>query len=150
AVRHSAEALLTVINDILDISKIESGKLNLERLPFDPRAVVDEVVGLLGPRAAAKRLLLMSRVDAALPRVVRGDPGRLRQILLNLIGNALKFTEEGEIVVSAVVTGATADTATVRFSVRDTGIGISPENRSRLFQSFVQGDSSTTRKYGGT
>jgi two-component system sensor histidine kinase/response regulator len=150
AVRHSAEALLVVINDILDISKIEAGKLNLERLPFDPSAVVDEVIGLLAPRAAAKGLRLTCETQGTLPRVVRGDPGRLRQILLNLIGNAVKFTEEGEVAVSTLVTGSTAETATVQFSVRDTGIGISPEKGSRLFQSFVQGDSSTTRKYGGT
>jgi two-component system sensor histidine kinase/response regulator len=150
AVRHSAEALLTVINDILDVSKIEAGKLKLERLPFDPVTVVEEVIGLLTPRAAAKGLRLISRAQPGLPRIVRGDPGRLRQILLNLIGNAVKFTEEGEVVVTADLAGNTTETASVRFSVRDTGIGINPENRSRLFQSFVQGDSSTTRKYGGT
>jgi PAS domain S-box-containing protein len=150
AVRHSAEALLVVINDILDISKIESGKLNLERVPFDPHAVVDEVIGLLLPRAIAKGLRLVSEQQGALPRVVRGDPGRLRQILLNLIGNAVKFTEEGEVVVSTSIASDTAETATVQFCVRDTGIGISEEKRSRLFQNFVQGDSSTTRKYGGT
>ena len=150
AVRHSAEALLTVINDILDISKIEAGKLKLEVLPFDPRAVVEEVIGLLTPRAAAKGLRLASETQGEMPRIVRGDPGRLRQILLNLVGNAVKFTEEGEVVVTADMAGDTAETDTMRFSVRDTGIGISQENRSRLFQSFVQGDSSTTRKYGGT
>jgi PAS domain S-box len=150
AVRHSAEALLVVINDVLDISKIEAGKLHLERVPFDPRAVVDEVIGLLAPRAAAKGLRLTCEQATTLPRVVRGDPGRLRQILLNLIGNAVKFTEEGEVVVSTQIAGVTPEAATVQFSVRDTGIGISPEKRSRLFQSFVQGDSSTTRKYGGT
>jgi PAS domain S-box-containing protein len=150
AVRHSAEALLTVINDILDISKIEAGKLKLEVLPFDPMSVVEEVISLLTPRAAAKGLRLACETQGQMPRIVRGDPGRLRQILLNLVGNAVKFTEEGEVVVTADVAGNTAEIATMRFSVRDTGIGISQENRSRLFQSFVQGDSSTTRKYGGT
>jgi len=150
AVLNSAEALLTVINDILDISKIEAGKLKLELLPFDPRSVVEEVVGLLAPRAAAKSLRIASESEPDVPRIVRGDPGRLRQILLNLIGNALKFTDEGEVVVSVGLESQTAQTATLKFSVRDTGIGISQENRSRLFQSFVQGDSSTTRKYGGT
>ncbi len=150
AVRHSAEALLTVINDILDISKIEAGKLKLELLPFDPRSVVEEVVGLLAPRAAAKGLRMAGEAGPDVPRIVRGDPGRLRQILLNLIGNALKFTDEGEVVITVGLASQTAQTATLKFSVRDTGIGISQENRSRLFQSFVQGDSSTTRKYGGT
>jgi len=137
-----------VINDILDVSKIEAGKLKLELLPFDPRSIVDEVVGLLMPRATGKGLRLASEAPPRLPRIVRGDPGRVRQILLNLIGNAVKFTAEGEVVVTADLAGDDAETATVRFSVRDTGIGISPEIHSRLFQSFVQGDSSTTRKYG--
>jgi two-component system, sensor histidine kinase and response regulator len=150
AVRHSAEALLTVINDILDISKIEAGKLYLEHTLFDPRAVMEEVIDLLRPRAAGKGLRLECRTQADLPRIVVGDSGRLRQILLNLIGNAVKFTDEGEVAVSARIVGSTAGAATVQFSVRDTGIGISPEIRSRLFESFVQGDSSTTRKYGGT
>jgi CheY-like chemotaxis protein len=119
-------------------------------VPFDPRAVVDEVIELLLPRATANGLRLISDQEGALPRVVRGDPGRLRQILLNLIGNAVKFTEAGEVVVSISIASDTAEAATVQFSVRDTGIGISEEKRSRLFQNFVQGDSSTTRKYGGT
>jgi len=139
-----------VINDILDVSKIEAGKLKLEVLPFDPRSIMDEVVGLLMPRAAGKGLRLASEAPARLPRIVRGDPGRVRQILLNLIGNAVKFTAEGEVVVTADLAADDAETASVRFSVRDTGIGIRPEIHSRLFQSFVQGDSSTTRKYGGT
>ncbi len=150
AVRHSAEALLTVINDILDISKIEAGKLTLERLPFDPRAVAEEVTGLLAPRAVTKGLLLKYDPMGDLPRVVRGDPGRLRQVLLNLIGNAVKFTEAGEVKVSTELTESSGETVLLRFAVRDTGIGISPENREMLFQNFVQGDSSTTRKYGGT
>jgi PAS domain S-box-containing protein len=150
AVRHSAEALLTVINDILDISKIEAGKLQLERMPFDPRAVAEEVIGLLAPRAVEKGLTLEYAPEASLPRVVRGDPGRLRQVLLNLVGNAVKFTEVGQVTVSTEATASGEDTVTLRFSVRDSGIGISPENREQLFQSFVQGDSSTTRKYGGT
>ena len=150
AVRHSAEALLTVINDILDISKMEAGKLKLERLPFDPRAVVEEVVGLLAPRAVTKSLRMIHRPDPALPRVVRGDPGRLRQVLLNLIGNAVKFTENGDVTVTADVISLAGETAVVRFAIHDTGIGINAETRARLFQSFVQGDSSTTRKYGGT
>ena len=150
AVRHSAEALLTVINDVLDISKIEAGKLKLERVLFDPRSVINEVTELLRPRATDKGLRLLCHAPAELPRIMAGDPGRLRQILFNLIGNAVKFTDEGEVEVEARLAGSTAQTAAIRFLVRDTGIGISPEYRSRLFESFVQGDSSTTRKYGGT
>ena len=150
AVRHSAEALLTVINDILDFSKIEAGKLNLDRAMFDPRVVVEEVIELLAPRAAEKGLRIEWEVEPELPRILVGDAGRLRQILLNLIGNAVKFTDEGEVMVKAWMEGLTQERATVRFAVNDTGIGISPENATRLFESFVQGDSSTTRKYGGT
>src|SRR5262249_26438687 len=130
--------------------KIEAGKLKLERLVFDPRTVVEEVIGLLMPRATAKALRLEFEIEESLPRVVWGDPGRLRQVLLNLVGNALKFTEEGSVKVTSELAESTANTTTARFKVSDTGIGISPENRGRLFQSFVQGDSSTTRKYGGT
>jgi len=150
AVRHSAEALLTVISDILDISKIEAGKLKLDRSLFDPRAVIEEVIDLLMPRAAEKGLLLEYQVHPELPRIVLGDPGRLRQILLNLIGNAVKFTDKGGVTVEAWPEPSDTDRLAVGFSVRDTGIGISSENCSRLFESFVQGDSSTTRKYGGT
>jgi PAS domain S-box-containing protein len=150
AVRHSAEALLTVINDILDISKIEAGKLRLDRTIFDPRAVIEEVIDLLAPRAAVKGLRLECEAQRELPRIILGDSGRLRQILLNLIGNAVKFTDEGEVSVTATLAGLSADRAYVHFSVCDTGIGISPENCAHLFESFVQGDSSTTRKYGGT
>jgi signal transduction histidine kinase len=117
AVRHSAEALLTVINDILDFSKIEAGKLKLEMVPFDPMTVADEVISLLTPRAAAKGLRMAAEAQGRLPRIVVGDPGRLRQILLNLIGNAVKFTAEGEVVVTADLAADTAGTATVRFSV---------------------------------
>jgi CheY-like chemotaxis protein len=150
AVASSAEALLTVINDILDFSKIEAGKLELERSLFDPVSVVDEVVALLAPRAVEKGLLLEARMQPGLPRIVRGDPGRLRQVLLNLVGNAVKFTEQGRIEASAGVMGDEGELARIRFAVADTGIGIRPEDRARLFESFVQGDSSTTRKYGGT
>jgi len=117
---------------------------------FEPRTVISEVLELLAPRAADKRLELRCEAHAELPRILVGDPGRLRQILLNLIGNALKFTDEGEVTVKASLAGSSAEMVTMRFLVRDTGIGISPENCSRLFESFVQGDSSTTRKYGGT
>jgi PAS domain S-box-containing protein len=145
AVRHSADALLTVINDILDVSKIEAGKLKLELLPFDPRSVAQEAVTLLTPRASEKGLRLACQLQPDVPRIVLGDPGRLRQILLNLIGNAVKFTAAGEVIVTADLAIDAPESSTVRFSVRDTGIGISKEVCSRLFQSFVQVDSSTTR-----
>jgi len=154
-VRVSGESLLQIINDILDFSKNEAGKMELETIDFQPRTVVEEVLDLLAERAHAKGLELISVVDANLPRVVRGDPGRLRQILTNLGGNAIKFTESGEVVVSVTREEAPA-TATedrpvvIRFAVTDTGIGISDTAQQMLFQPFSQADMSTTRKYGGT
>jgi signal transduction histidine kinase/DNA-binding response OmpR family regulator len=150
AVRHSGEALLAIINDILDFSKIEAGKLDLEHLNFDLRTVIEEVASLLAERADSKGLELACLVYHDVPTALRGDPGRLRQILMNLVGNAIKFTQQGEVVVRARLAEAMADTALVRFEVSDTGIGIAPEARARLFQSFSQVDSSTTRRYGGT
>ncbi|HLH21544.1 MAG TPA: response regulator [Chloroflexota bacterium] len=149
-VRRSGEALLAIINDILDFSKIEAGRLDLEIIDLDVREVVEDVVGLLAPQAHAKGLELAAQVHADVPRALRGDPGRLRQILFNLVGNAVKFTHEGEVVVDARVVETTPHGAVARFTVRDTGIGISSEVQARLFQAFTQADSSTTRKYGGT
>ncbi len=149
-VRQSGETLLTLINDILDFSKIEAGKLELEVIPFDLAQVVEEVVELLAEPAERKGLELACWVQHEQPCGVNGDPGRLRQILTNLVGNAVKFTEHGEVVVKVTQADQTSDQVLVRFEVSDTGIGISPEARSRLFQSFSQADSSTTRKYGGT
>jgi signal transduction histidine kinase/DNA-binding response OmpR family regulator/HPt (histidine-containing phosphotransfer) domain-containing protein len=154
-VRVSGESLLQIINDILDFSKNEAGKMELESIDFQPRTVVEEVLDLLAERAHTKGLELISVVDANLPRVVRGDPGRLRQILTNLGGNAIKFTESGEVVVSVT---REEDTGTVdpdrmvvlRFAVTDTGIGIDEASQQSLFQPFSQADMSTTRKYGGT
>ena len=148
--RDSAEDLLRLISDILEISEVEAGKLKFECIPFDPVLMIQEVATALAPRAQAKSLELTWSTDSALPRVVRGDPGRLRQILMNLTGNALKFTEQGEVAIWAEPAGQSLQTVTARFSVRDTGIGIASEQQSRLFQSFVQGDGSSTRKYGGT
>jgi PAS domain S-box-containing protein len=145
-VRNSGEALLSIINDILDFSKIEAGKLETESLDFDLYQSVEDVVQLLAPRAHAKNLELACRIDESLPTAVRGDPYRLRQILTNLIGNALKFTEQGEVLVSL----ERADARTLRFSVRDSGIGIAPTAQQRLFQPFEQADGSTTRRFGGT
>jgi PAS domain S-box-containing protein len=150
AVKQSAGALLTVINDILDLSKIEAGRLTMECMPFDIIAVVKETIAWFAIRARAKGLELDSILpsDAELP--VRGDPGRLRQILTNLIGNAIKFTNAGKVVVRMEVLGSAAESMNVKFYVEDTGIGISSEHRGQIFRPFMQGDSSTTRKYGGT
>jgi PAS domain S-box-containing protein len=145
-VRNSGEALLSIINDILDFSKIEAGKLETESLDFDLYQAVEDVVQLLAPRAHAKQLELACRIDETIPGAVRGDPFRLRQILTNLIGNALKFTEAGEVIVKL----DQVDARTLRFSVRDSGIGIAPQSLQRLFKPFEQADGSTTRRFGGT
>jgi len=149
-VKHSAESLLTIINDILDFSKIGSGKLELEVIDFDLRAAVEDVLDLMGPRAQEKGLELVGLVYASVPTAVRGDPGRFRQILLNLVGNSIKFTEQGEVVVQVVPEAETDHDVILRVDVSDTGIGITAEVQERLFQPFTQADASTTRKYGGT
>ncbi len=145
-VRNSGETLLSIINDILDFSKIEAGKLETETLDFDLYQAVEDVVQLLAPRAHAKQLELACRIDERLPAAVRGDPYRLRQVLTNLIGNALKFTDNGEVLVDV----RCQDDKTLRFCVQDTGIGIASETRTRLFKAFAQADGSTTRRFGGT
>ncbi len=149
-VKLSGENLLVILNDILDFSKIEAGKMRIETIDFDLRTAVEDVTALLGERAQEKGLELASLIEYDVPTAVRGDPGRLRQVFTNLIGNAVKFTEEGEVVLRAALAGDRGDAATVRFEVRDTGIGLTEEQQSRLFQSFSQADTSTTRKYGGT
>jgi PAS domain S-box-containing protein len=149
-IQHSVDALLSLINDILDISKIEAGKLELECIPFDPAQIMEQVRATLATRAHAKGLDVTCAADPALPRLAVGDPGRLRQVLMNLAGNAVKFTERGEVVISGDLAEQTAERVIIQFSVRDTGIGIAPEQRSRIFESFVQADGSTTRRYGGT
>ncbi|HEV8377185.1 MAG TPA: response regulator [Candidatus Polarisedimenticolia bacterium] len=149
-VRRSGEALLTIINDILDFSKIEAGRLHLEVIDFDLYTLVEEVVSLLAERAQAKNLELVCLVHHGVPSALRGDPGRLRQILLNLVGNAIKFTSTGEVILRARPVEQEADGSLVRFEVSDTGIGMSPEVIGRLFQPFSQADGSTARKFGGT
>lgn len=149
-VKHSADALLGIINDILDFSKIESGKLDIEVIDFDLRVAVEEVLDLVGAKAQDKGLELIGLVYASVPTAVRGDPGRFRQILLNLVGNAIKFTEQGEVTIQVVPENETENHVLVRVDVTDTGIGLSPEAQDRLFQPFSQADASTTRKYGGT
>jgi len=148
----SGEALLSVINDILDYSKIESGKLELEEIPFDLHKLVEESVDLMSVKASEKGLDLLCFVDKALPPFIKGDSTRLRQIIVNLVGNAIKFTEKGEVFVSAspVIGSSAGEGLFVEFSVKDTGIGIPKAAADRLFKDFSQVDSSTTRKYGGT
>jgi PAS domain S-box-containing protein len=149
-VRDSSEALLTIINDILDFSKVEAGKLEVEYIEFNLQAVLDDVVDLLAGPAQTKGLELVAVVDDSVPTAVTGDPGRVRQILTNLIGNAIKFTQAGEIVVRVTDGGRVGAETVVRFEVSDTGDGIEPEKLARIFQPFVQADTSTSRKYGGT
>ncbi len=146
----SADALLTVINDILDFSKMEAGKMEIESIDFDLRLVVEDAAHLIAPRAAEKHLELAVMVDPETSVMVRGDPGRIRQVLINMLGNAIKFTEVGEVVLRARMLEDRGGTAIVRFEVVDTGIGVELNQQSRLFESFTQADASTTRRFGGT
>jgi signal transduction histidine kinase/CheY-like chemotaxis protein len=149
-VKSSADALLHLINDILDFSKIEAGKLTLDPRPFELPAVLDEVAKTLSLRAHQKEIELAVEIAPDVPAFVIGDPGRLRQVLLNLIGNAIKFTERGEVVLAVTLEKLEAQQLILRFSVRDTGIGIPADKLCRIFQAFEQADTSTTRQYGGT
>jgi two-component system sensor histidine kinase/response regulator len=149
-VKMSADSLLTLINDILDFSKIEAGRLDLEPIAFDLRDSLGDTVKTMALRAHAKGLELLSDIRPNVPRTLIGDPGRLRQILVNLAGNAIKFTETGEVVVSVIVEARTENAITLHFAVKDTGIGIPPNRQQKIFEAFSQADSSTTRKYGGT
>jgi signal transduction histidine kinase/DNA-binding response OmpR family regulator len=146
----SAEALLSVLNDILDLSKIEAGKVNFEMMDFDLRDCVESAVDLLAARAEAQNLELTYLVHSEVPRLMRGDPGRLRQVLLNLISNGVKFTPSGEVFVEVTLREMTPHDITLGISVRDTGIGVAPEVAARIFEPFVQAEASTSRRYGGT
>ncbi|HIK27867.1 MAG: response regulator [Oscillatoriaceae bacterium SKW80] len=146
----SGQHLLSLINDILDFSKLEAGEMSLENIDFELNTCLEEVVDLLAASAEAKSLELALLIDRDIPLQLRGDPGRLRQILLNLTGNAIKFTDSGEVIVQATLQEKTANTVKIHFSVKDTGIGISSEGQQKLFKSFSQVDASTSRQYGGT
>jgi len=149
-VKVSANALLGIINDILDFSKIEAGRVTIEETEFDVRQTIEEILRPLQLRAHSKGLQLLTTVDERIPVSLIGDPLRLRQVLTNLVGNAIKFTERGEIAVSAAVTAQTAHQTDLRISVQDSGVGIAADKLELIFESFSQADTSTTRQYGGT
>ncbi|MBI3806656.1 MAG: response regulator [Nitrospirae bacterium] len=149
-IRQCGEALLSLINDILEYGKIEAGKLELECIDFNLRTTVEDVLGQFAAQAQNKGLEITGLVHAAVPTGLRGDPGQLRQILTNFVGNAIKFTEQGDVTVQAFLEQDLVDAVVVRFEVTDSGIGIPPDVQARLFQPFTQADSSTSRKYGGT
>lgn len=150
AIRDSAEALLALVNDLLDFSKIEARKLQLDRVGFNLRDALEDTMRVLAPRAQQKGLELACHIHADVPDALRGDPLRLRQIVINLVGNAIKFTEHGEVVLRVQVDSLRNGNAQLRFSVTDTGIGIPAEKQAVIFEAFSQADSSTTRRYGGT
>jgi signal transduction histidine kinase/DNA-binding response OmpR family regulator len=149
-VHRSAESLLSIINDILDFSKIEAGKLDIETIPFDLGDVMDDLANLVGMDAEEKGLEFVFSLPPDLPNTLVGDPSRLGQVLINLGNNAVKFTERGEVIVAVEVLARDASSVRLRFEVRDTGIGITPDERQRLFKPFSQADSSTSRRFGGT
>jgi PAS domain S-box-containing protein len=149
-IRFSGEALLTIVNDILDFSKVEAGQMELEIVALDLAELVRGTVELLAGTARAKGLELCASIDREVPAQLRGDGGRLRQVVINLMGNAIKFTERGEVTLRISLDRETDETALLRFRITDTGIGINYETQARLFQPFTQGDGSMTRRYGGT
>src|SRR6185312_6664081 len=148
--RESAQALLRIIDDILDFSKIDAGRMDIEALPFSLSGLVAGTIETMLPQARQKRLALFADPPGAGPDWVTGDPTRVRQILFNLVGNAIKFTDRGRIAVRAATTPLGEARVRVTLAVHDTGIGLDDEQRSRLFKPFAQADSSTTRRFGGT
>jgi signal transduction histidine kinase/DNA-binding response OmpR family regulator len=149
-IKRSGEALLSIINDILDFSKVEAGHMELEAIDFDPEITAHDVCDMIRPKIAGRRIEMLCRIDDRLPANVTGDPGRFRQVLVNLLGNAVKFTEQGELELSIEVEEETKDTIVLHSKIRDTGIGIIPSKIETIFEPFKQADGSTTRKYGGT
>ena len=150
AIKGSAEALLSLVNDLLDFSKIEANRVRLERVGFDLRDCVEDAIRVLAQRADQKGLELACHVDKDIPERLVGDPLRLRQIVVNLVGNAIKFTDKGEVVLSVTAESRASDAIEMHFTVRDTGIGVPPDKQAMIFEAFSQADDSTTRKYGGT
>jgi signal transduction histidine kinase/CheY-like chemotaxis protein len=149
-IKTSGESLLSILNDILDYSKIEAGRMDLESTPFDLRALVEQAVELIAARGQEQRLVFIVDVDPEVPLQLVGDPTRLRQVLMNLLGNAVKFTSKGEVEVSVTIRARTAATVALTIAVRDTGVGIAPDALDRLFKPFSQADASVARQYGGT
>jgi PAS domain S-box-containing protein len=150
AIKSSAEALLSLVNDLLDFAKIEASRLRLDHIPFDLRDTIEDGIRVLAPRAHQKGLELACHIDSAIPDRLVGDPLRLRQVVINLVGNAIKFTDQGEVVVNITAPVVDPRVVELHFSVRDTGIGIPREKQASIFDAFSQADSSTTRRYGGT
>jgi len=149
-IKRSGEALLGLINDILDFSKVEAGHMELEAIDFDPEITAHDVCDMIRPKIAGKPIEMLCRIDEKLPATVMGDPGRFRQVLVNLLGNAVKFTEKGEMELSIAVEEETEEGIVLHSTIRDTGIGIDPAKTETIFEAFKQADGSTTRKYGGT
>jgi signal transduction histidine kinase len=146
----SSRRLLVVLNDLLDFSKLEAGKMGLDEIRFDPKRIIRDVIGSIAPTAAKKHIVISTSIDPTLPTSLFGDEGKIRQTLLNFAHNAVKFTDEGEMEISINLERTTNDTLFVRFAVHDTGIGIREEVKQSLFQPFVQADGSTRRRFGGT
>ncbi|MCK4627598.1 MAG: response regulator, partial [Sedimentisphaerales bacterium] len=149
-INRSGNALLSIINDVLDFSKIEAGKLLLDEIDFDIEVLVCDVCEIIRPKLTDGDVKLLYHIDDDVPNLLKGDPGRLRQVLINLMGNASKFTRSGEIELNVKMVGQESDKLTIGFAVRDTGIGIPKDKQDRIFAAFQQADGSTTRKYGGT
>jgi signal transduction histidine kinase/CheY-like chemotaxis protein len=150
AIHQAGDSLLEILNDILDFSKLEAGELTFESIAFSPRQLIDNAVSIIGPRAAAKGIAVRAFTDPAVPPALMGDAGRIRQVLLNLMSNAVKFTEVGEVFVSVHLLTTNSERATVEWRIKDTGIGIKPELIGSLFKDFIQADSSINRRFGGS